>query len=112
MHPVAFTVAGKVVEQVSGVKFIDFVRAHIFEPLGLDSATYDPLKDAPEKLVQGRRARPDIATIDVAFHLKPSADKNQFGPCSGVVMSTRDLCTWMNWFISTVRAHACFYVFF
>jgi CubicO group peptidase (beta-lactamase class C family) len=99
-----FTLAAGIVEQVSGVRFIDFVHQHIFEPLSMNATTYEPLKDVRNKLAVGRYIGPDCkAPFSMAFHLDPKTD-DMFAGCAGVLSSPLDLSKWMNYFISTHAA--------
>jgi CubicO group peptidase (beta-lactamase class C family) len=99
-----FTVCAAIVEEASGVRFIDFVREHILQPLAMNDTTYEPLQDAPEKLATGQYIGPDCkAPIGMAYHLDAKAC-NMFAGCAGLTSTPRELAVWTNWFISTHRA--------
>jgi CubicO group peptidase (beta-lactamase class C family) len=92
-----FTLAGHVVERLSGMPFAEFVKQRIFLPIGLHSATYDVLKDAPELLAAAQYTHDEAGSFVLAFHLAPDASKDHFGPCGGAVMSSKDVCKWLMW---------------
>ncbi|MFN8126340.1 MAG: serine hydrolase domain-containing protein [Candidatus Nanopelagicales bacterium] len=56
-----FTMAGVVVERVSGMPFQDYVRANILEPLGMTHSTYPtsvPKPGTVAPIMRGKRAQP------------------------------------------------------
>ncbi|MDO4259715.1 MAG: serine hydrolase domain-containing protein [Actinomycetaceae bacterium] len=82
------TLAGFIVQKVSGQRFEDYVKANIFDPLGMDSSTYeDPL---PENL-QSRLAKayPDSSQSAAPLLIPPQ-------PAGSMTTSASDFALFMN----------------
>ena len=89
---ILFAVATLVIEKVSGQSYADFVREHIFKPVGMD-----------ESLVDCTYLKPgmDVATGHAPYNFKdirpvpPMAWLNDPG-AGGIYASVHDLAKWMN----------------
>ena len=89
---ILFAVATLVIEKVSGQRYADFIRQHIFQPVGMD-----------ESLVDMTYLRPgmDAATGHAPYDFKdvkpvpPMAWLNDPG-AGGIYASVNDLAKWMN----------------
>jgi CubicO group peptidase (beta-lactamase class C family) len=89
---ILFAVATLVIEQASGQSYADFVRDHIFKPVGMD-----------ESLIDKTYLRPgmDVAMGHARFNFKdlkpvpPMAWLNDPG-AGGIYASVHDLARWMN----------------
>ncbi len=89
---ILFAVATLVIEQASGQTYADYVREHIFQPVGMD-----------ESLVDSTYLKPgmDVATGHAKFDFKdlkpvpPMAWLNDPG-AGGIYASVHDLAKWMN----------------
>jgi CubicO group peptidase (beta-lactamase class C family) len=79
-----WTLAGYVVQRVSGVPIEDFMRTEVFEPLGMTHTTLEFWKvpDLPTGYAEGRvvRNRPRLASLS-----------REYGPSGMVVSTPRDM---------------------
>jgi CubicO group peptidase (beta-lactamase class C family) len=83
----ATAVAGLIVENVSGVPFADYVRQHIFEPLGMEHSTFvEPL---PEPLA-GHMAK-SYAVEAGGFVEKPFEIISNFAPAGAQSATATDM---------------------
>ncbi len=82
----AFALLGIVVERVSGMAYMDYVREHLFEPLGLTRVGFDPEQPAAKGYLGQPYADGVWDTIDVETGAWASA-----GQLWGTV---GDLCRW------------------
>ncbi|CCH30979.1 serine hydrolase domain-containing protein [Actinosynnema sp. NPDC047251] len=87
-HNPNFQVAARLVEVVAGEPFADYLRRHVFEPLGMaDSATADTERDLPAS------ARGHVHVLGAAV---PVPEPPAFGNGSGGVLSSaHDLAAWL-----------------
>jgi len=89
---ILFAVATLVIEQASGQSYADFVRDHIFKPVGMDEALIDKTSLKPGM---------DVAMGHARFNFKdlkpvpPMAWLNDPG-AGGIYASVHDLAKWMN----------------
>lgn len=89
---ILFAVATLVIEQVSGQSYADFVRQHIFQPVGMDESVIDCTYLKPGM---------DVATGHAPYDFKevrpvpPMAWLNDPG-AGGIYASVHDLAKWMN----------------
>lgn len=82
----AFALLGIVIERVSGVPYMEYVREHFFEPLGLTRTTFDPEQPAAKGYVSQPYADGVWQAVDVETGAWASA-----GQLWGTV---GDLCRW------------------
>ena len=54
-----YAILGRIVANVAGVPYADYVRQHIFQPLGMASSTFDVRTIPPERLALGHRREGD-----------------------------------------------------
>lgn len=89
---ILFAVATLVIEEVSGQSYADFVRDHIFKPVGMDESLVDMTALKPGM---------DVATGHAKFNFSelkpvpPMAWSNNSG-AGGIYASVHDLAKWMN----------------
>jgi len=89
---ILFAVATLVIEKVSGQSYADFVREHIFKPVGMDESVIDDTYLKPGM---------DVATGHAPYDFKdvkpvpPMAWLNDPG-AGGIYASVHDLAKWMN----------------
>jgi CubicO group peptidase (beta-lactamase class C family) len=86
------SLAGLIVEQVSGEPFAEYIERHIYQPLGIRYATFrEPLPAA---------LRPHAVTgysiVDGAFKAMPFEIDGGFVPSGGTVMSAGDMARFMS----------------
>ena len=89
---ILFAVATLVIEKVSGQRYADFIRQHIFQPVGMDESLVDMTYLKPGM---------DAATGHAPYNFKdvkpvpPMAWLNDPG-AGGIYASVNDLAKWMN----------------
>ena len=85
----AYTVAGKVVEAVSGERWADYVQRHIFQPLGMTASSVD--KNVPELTVPYGRRMPD-GTREVL----PFIDARGMASATGISSNVEDMARFVS----------------
>jgi D-alanyl-D-alanine carboxypeptidase len=85
----ALTVAGMIVEAVSGEKFNDYIARHIFEPLGMAGSSMD--RDVPGMAVGYGRRMPDSSRERVGF-----IDSKAMSPATGVTSNVEDMAKFVS----------------
>jgi D-alanyl-D-alanine carboxypeptidase len=86
----AYTIAGMVVEQASGMKWGDYVQANIFAPLGMTSSSVDRDVDG---MAVGYAARvPDKAARDVM----PFTDARGMASATGITSTVGDMARFVS----------------
>jgi CubicO group peptidase (beta-lactamase class C family) len=89
---ILFAVATLVIEQASGQTYADYVREHLFKPVGMDESLIDKT---------GLKAGMDVASGHAPYNFKaiqpvpPMAWLNDPG-AGGIYASVHDLAKWMN----------------
>jgi CubicO group peptidase (beta-lactamase class C family) len=89
-----FAILGRIVANVSGMPYRDYVTRHILEPLGMSSTTFEP-RDVPEE-----RAAAGHRPADAGWDLEPSLPHGAFGAMGGLLTSTRDLARYVAFMLS------------
>lgn len=93
-----FALLGRVIANISGVSFPEFVAARLLTPMGLDATTYD-FRDVPsDRLATGHRRTPDGWT-EVPF-----TPPGEFSAIGGILSSVRDLAVWIDGFAEAFPA--------
>lgn len=84
-----FTVAGMVVEAVSGERWADYVQTHIFNPLGMSHSSVDR---KVEGLATGYgRRMPDGSRVKMPF-----IDSHAMAPATGITSSVEDMAKFVS----------------
>jgi D-alanyl-D-alanine carboxypeptidase len=78
-----FTIAGMVVEAVSGEKWADYVQRHIFDPLGMTSSSVD--KDVAGLATGYGKRMPDGSRTKMRF-----VDARAMAPATGITSNVED----------------------
>ena len=96
---ILYTVAGALIEAVSGQSYESYVRDHVFKPAGLRTAT----SDEPTRLATKNRAYPHGRISGAVRGLGPLQlldETDQLGaastPAGLLAMSANDLAKWLN----------------
>lgn len=84
----AFAVAGKVVERITGQSWSDYVQSHIFDPLGLSATSVDK-RDA------GLATPYAIRRSDGTRRILPFVDSKGMAAATGVTSNVNDLAKFM-----------------
>ena len=95
---ILYTVAGALIEAVSGQSYESYLRQHIFKPAGLLTAT----SDEPTRLATANRAYPhgrNSGAVRGLGPLQPLDETDQLGaastPAGLLAMSANDLAKWI-----------------
>lgn len=83
-----YAVLGLLIEKVSGLSYADFVKAHIFDPLGMTDSGYDRHAPVIERRASGYA--PSAAGLVNAPYLDMSVPH----AAGGLYSTTHDLLTW------------------
>ena len=89
---ILFAVATLVIEQASGQSYADYVRQHIFEPVGMRESVIDKTWLKPGMDVAMGHAKADFKNLEP---VPPMAWLNDPG-AGGIYASVHDLAKWMN----------------
>lgn len=89
---ILFAVATEVIEKVSGQRYADFIRQHLFQPVGMDESLIDMTYLKPGMDVATGHAPYDFKDIKP---VPPMAWLNDPG-AGGIYASVNDLAKWMN----------------
>ncbi len=89
---ILFAVATLVIEQASGQSYADYVRQHIFQPVGMDESLIDKTWIKPGMDVAMGHAKADFTRLEP---VPPMAWLNDPG-AGGIYASVHDMAKWMN----------------
>jgi len=85
-----FAILGRVVSQVSGKPYDEYVSQNILQPLGMTSTTLHPSKVAANRLAVGYRWE------DERWKEEPALPHGSFGAMGGMLTSIRDLSRYVS----------------
>ena len=85
----AYTIAGMVVEQVSGESWADYVQRHIFQPLGMSASSVD--KNATGLAVGYGRRMPDGSR-----EMLPFIDARGMAAATGITSTVEDMAKFVS----------------
>jgi CubicO group peptidase (beta-lactamase class C family) len=89
-----FAILGRIVSNVSGVRYDDYVAANILRPLGMTSTTLEASAVPPQRLAHGYR------WDDNQWKDEPLLAHGSFGSMGGMLTSVRDLSRYVGVFLS------------
>lgn len=95
-----YALLGRVIEQVSGQSYVDFVTENLFEPLGLTATGFDPAEVPAEVMATGFRK------VDDNWLALPFSGPGAFSAIGGIVTTTGDLARWAQWLLAAFDASA------
>ena len=85
-----FALVGRVLERVTGRRYIDLVREDVVEPLGLQGIGFDP-SVAADAVATG------FARFGDVWQAQPVSAPGAFSPIGGVFATPRALAAWVAW---------------
>lgn len=85
----ALTLAGMIVEQVSGEKYADYIHRHVFDPLGMSSSSWD--KQVPGLATGYGYRHPDGTRITLPF-----IDAKSMAPATGLTSTIEDMARFVS----------------
>jgi CubicO group peptidase (beta-lactamase class C family) len=89
-----FAILGRIVSNVSGVKYTEFVTANVLTPLGMTSTSLEPSTVPPNRLAHGYRWEDNV------WKNEPLLSNGSFGSMGGMLTSVRDLSRYVGVFLS------------
>ncbi|HEY0971937.1 MAG TPA: serine hydrolase domain-containing protein [Gemmatimonadales bacterium] len=89
-----FAILGRVVANVSGMPYRDYVEAHVLRPLGMTSTTLSPTAVPAGRLALGYRWEDDT------WKLEPQLPDGAFGAMGGMLTSLQDLGTYVGAYLA------------
>jgi len=93
-----FAILGRIVANVSGEPYAQYVSRNILQPLGLSSTTLQAAEVSADRLARGYRWQDD------GWIEEPPLPDGAFGPMGGMLTSTRDLATYVGFLMSAFPA--------
>jgi CubicO group peptidase (beta-lactamase class C family) len=94
-----FAILGRIVTNVSKVRYEDYIAANILRPLDMTSTTLEPSTVAANRLVHGYRWE------DEQWKSEPLLANGSFGAMGGMLTSVGDLSRYVAAFLSAWPAH-------
>lgn len=89
-----FALLGRVVANVSKMRYRDYVDANLLKPLGMTSTYWEASAVPPGRLAKGYRLE-GVATVE-----EPALADGAFGSMGGLFSTVRDLARWTSFFLS------------
>ena len=94
-----FAILGRMVSNVSGTRYTEYVAAHVLRPLGMSSTTLEPNEVPPNHLALGYRWE------DEQWKPEPLLSNGSFGSMGGMLTTLRDLSRYVAVYLSVFPAH-------
>ncbi len=88
-----FAILGRIVANVSGMPYPQYLRERVLLPLGMTSTTLEAADVPPGRLAHGYRLR------DGAWIEEPPLPDGAFGPMGGMLTSVSDLGRWVGFML-------------
>lgn len=88
-----FAILGRIVANVSGVPYAQYLRARILQPLGMMSTTLETSDVDASRLAYGYRLQ------DGEWLLEPPLADGAFGVMGGMLTTPADLATWVSYML-------------
>jgi len=89
-----FALLGRVVSNVSKMRYRDYVDANLLKPLGMTSTYWDASAVPPGRLAKGYRLEGETPAEE------PALADGAFGSMGGLFSTVRDLARWTSFFLS------------
>jgi CubicO group peptidase (beta-lactamase class C family) len=89
-----FAILGRIVVNVSGRPYTEYVAANVLRPLGMTSTTLEPSDVPPQRLAHGYRWE------DAQWKDEPLLANGSFGSMGGMLTSVSDLSRYVGAFLS------------
>lgn len=87
-----YAILGRVVEAITGRRFIDHVTSELLNPLGMVDTTYDYRTVPPDRLAQGYRP-----TRSGSWELQRFTAPGSFSAIGGLLSTVGDIARWEAW---------------
>jgi CubicO group peptidase (beta-lactamase class C family) len=89
-----FAILGRIVGNVSGTSYAEYMDTQILRPLGMTATTLEPASVPPDRLAHGYRWE------DGTWKAEEQLPDGAFGPMGGMLTSTRDLARYVGFLMS------------
>jgi CubicO group peptidase (beta-lactamase class C family) len=89
-----YAALGRIISNVSGTRYQDYIRREIMAPLGMTSTTYDVFTSPPNRRAIGYRWQ------GKAWVREPDMKDGAFGAMGGVETSANDFAKWVAFLLS------------
>ena len=89
-----YALLGRIVSNVSGTRFQDYIRTRIMKPIGMTSTAYDIFASPPGRRAIGYRWQ------DNGWVREPDMKDGAFGAMGGVETSVNDYARWVSFILS------------
>lgn len=89
-----YALLGRIISNVSGVRYQDYIRRELLTPLGMSSTTYDIFASPPQRRAIGYR------WVGTAWEREPDMKDGAFGAMGGVETSAADYAKWVAFLLS------------
>lgn len=89
-----YATLGRIVSNVSGTRYEDYIRRELMVPLGMASTSYDVLASPPQRRAIGYRWQ------DNRWVREPDMADGAFGAMGGVETSANDYAKWVGFLLS------------
>ena len=89
-----YALLGRIVSNTSGMRYQDYIRTRIMQPLGMASTTYDVFSSPPGRRAIGYRWQ------DNSWVREPDMKDGAFGAMGGVETSVNDYSRWVSFLLS------------
>jgi CubicO group peptidase (beta-lactamase class C family) len=89
-----YALLGRIVSNVAGQPYADYIRGLLFTPLGMRSTGYDVLASPGERRAVGYRWEDD------AWKLEPTMAHGAFGAMGGIETTASDYAKWVGFLLS------------
>ena len=93
-----YTMLGRIITNVSGVQFQEFIRTNILQPLGMSSSGFSEGDVPQEHLADGHFHR------DERWQVEPTSATGEFAALGGLFSSCTDLARWVGLMTSAFPA--------
>lgn len=92
-----FALQGKIISKVSGMRYQDYIKKNIFEPLGMKTTTYEFGDVAPDKLAHGYRWLNSTWNEEILLH---DTKDGSWGAMGAMISSIDEFANYMAFHMS------------
>lgn len=92
-----FALQGKIISKVSGIRYQDYIKKNILEPLGMNTTTYEYSDVAPDKLAHGYRWLNSTWNEEELLHDTPDGS---WGAMGSMISSIDEFSKYMGFHLS------------
>ncbi len=90
-----YSILGRIVSRVSGMRFQDYITRQILKPLGMHATVWDKRRVPPDRLAIGYRRQENPATGAFEFDAQPILPDGAFAAMAGLFTTVADFARYM-----------------